>query len=82
MPEVASLSQNLRYDMTVHVGEAEVASFAFKDEFFVLNAKEVELYEKMISGVKAKKISQKKMIIGRPGDWAAPTRVLAVGLLK
>jgi len=73
MPEVASLSQNFHYDMTVHAGEAEVASFAFKDEFFVINAKEVELYKKMISGVKAKKISQKKMIIGRPGDWADPT---------
>ncbi len=42
MPEVARLRQNLLYDMTVHVGEAEVASFVFKDEFFVLDAKEVE----------------------------------------
>ena len=73
MPEVASLSQNLHYDMSVYVSKAEVASFAFNDEFFVLNAREVELYEKMISGVKAKKISQKKMIIGRPGDWAELT---------
>ena len=73
MPEVVSLSQNLHYDMSVYVSKAEVASFAFNDEFFVLNAREVELYEKMISGVKAKKISQKKMIIGRPGDWAELT---------
>ena len=65
MPEVARLRENLLHDMTVQVGEAEVASFVFKDEFFVLDAKEVELYEKMIAGVKAKKISQKKMIVGR-----------------
>ena len=82
MPEVARLRENLLHDMTVQVGEAEVASFVFKDEFFVLDAKEVELYEKMIAGVKAKKISQQKMIIGRPGDWADPARVLDVGVIE
>lgn len=82
MPKVVWLGQNFLHNMTVHVGEAEVASFVFKDEFFVLDAKEVELYEKMIAGVKAKKISQEKMIIGRPGDWADPARVLDVGLIE
>lgn len=42
MPEVARLRQNLLHDMAVHIGEAEIAAFVFEDEFFVLDAEEVE----------------------------------------